>query len=121
MNIAPQSRGLHFLKKRPSGRVGLKIDLAIKVALPSQSVFRDASDRRAKDGGYKMCLAVSGRLGPVEPVAGNGVAWPKPLAIAGPAGGHPLRPRAADRDDLAPRRRSQSRLPRLLLLPGGTR
>ena len=68
-----------------------------------------------------MCLAVSRRLGSVEPVAGSGTARPKPVATARPAGGHPLRPRATNRDHLAPRRRCQPRLPRLFLLPRGTR
>ena len=92
----------------------------MKKALPSQSVFHDARNGRAKDGGYKMLLAVSGGLGTVEPVAGGGAACPKPLATAGPAGGHPFRPRATDRDHLASGGWSQPRLPRLLLLPGGT-
>ena len=68
-----------------------------------------------------MSLAVSRRLVAVERVAGGGAACPKPLATADPAGGHPLCPRATDRDDVAPGGRSQRRLPRLLLLPGGTR
>src|SRR3989304_5135069 len=78
-------------------------------------------DRRAKDGEFDMLLAMSGRLGRVEPVAGGGTACPQPLATAGPACGHPLRSRATNRDDLAPGRRSQRRLPRTFLLPGGTR
>jgi hypothetical protein len=35
----------------------------MKKALPSQGVFQDASDRRAKDGRVEMLLAVPGRLG----------------------------------------------------------
>lgn len=70
---------------------------------------------------FDMLLAVSGRLGPVESVAGGRVECPMSLATAGPAGGHPLRPRATNRDHLAPRRRSQPRLPRQLIVPGGTR
>ena len=68
-----------------------------------------------------MLLAVSGRLGAVEPVVGGRAACPKPLAAAGPVDGHPLRPRTTNRDNVAPCRRCQPRLPRLLLLPGGTR
>jgi hypothetical protein len=44
----------------------------MKKALPSQDVFQDASDRRAKDGEFDMSLAVSGRLDRLEPVAGGG-------------------------------------------------
>ena len=63
----------------------------------------------------RMLLAVSGRLEWVESVAGGGAACPKPLATAGPAGGHSLRPRATDRDDLAPGGRSQPRLTKTII------
>ena len=46
-----------------------------------------------------------------------GFARTKPLATAGAADGHSLRPRASHRDHLAPRRRHPRRLHRLFLLP----
>ena len=93
----------------------MKIDLAMKKALPSQHVFQDASDRRAKDGESK--LAMSERMVGVERLVGGGVARPQPLAAAGAADRHPLRRRPAHRLQLAPCCRSQQRLPRVLLLP----
>jgi hypothetical protein len=47
----------------------------MKKALPSQNVFQDASDRRAKDGEFEMSLAVSGRLASCDreaPPVGDG-------------------------------------------------
>ncbi len=90
------------VRARPRG-----LAVAMKKALPSQSVFQDASDRRAKDGESK--LAMSERMVGVERVAGGRVARPQPLAAAGAADGHPLCRRAAHRHHLAPRRRSQHR------------
>jgi hypothetical protein len=84
----------------------------MKKALPSQDVFHDACDRRAKDRRFDMSLAVCGRLDRMEPVAGGRAACPMPLSTACLVGGHPLCPRPTNHDDLAARRRSQSRLPR---------
>ena len=92
----------------------------MKKALPSQDVFHDASDERATDERVEMLLAAPGRLVPVEPVADGRAACPQPLAPAGVAHGHALRPRTANRDNLAAGRRGQRRLPGLLLLPRGT-
>ena len=64
---------------------------------------------------------MSERLGRMEQLVGGGAARPQSLATAGPPDGHPLRPRATNRDHLAPGRRSQRRLPRLFLLPRRSR
>src|SRR5580692_10957503 len=88
----------------------------MKKALPSQDVYYDASDGRAKDGERK--LAMSGRMEGMERMVGRGVACPQPLEVAGAVAGHPLRARTAHRDHLAPCRRHPSRLCQLLLLPG---
>src|ERR1017187_9473081 len=93
----------------------------MKKALLSRCVFQDAHDRRAKDGRFGMSLAVPGGLVRVEPWAGGGAACPQPLGTAGPACRHSLRPWATDRNELAAGGGSQPRLPRLFLLPGGTR
>jgi hypothetical protein len=74
----------------------------MKEALLSQGTFQDASDWRTKDGRVDMSLAVPGRLVTIEQVAGGGAARSQPLATPDPAGGRSFRPRAADRDDLAP-------------------
>ena len=50
-------------------------------------------------------------------MVGGRVACTQPMAAAGAVDGHPVCRRAAHRHHLAPRRRSQRRLPRLLLLP----
>ena len=88
----------------------------MKKALPSQDVFHDASDRRAKDG--KRKLEMSERMVGMERLVGGGAARPQPLEVSGAVGGHPLRPRASHRDHLAPCRRHSQRLRRLLLLSG---
>ena len=49
-------------EKTAVGRSGLKTDLAMKKALPSQGVFQDASDRRAKDGEYRATCRPTGRV-----------------------------------------------------------
>ena len=74
-------------------------------------------DGRAKDGEARMSLEVSEPVGGVERVAGGWVACSQSLAAAGAAGGHSLRPGTPHRYLLAPRRRCERRLPRLLLLP----
>jgi hypothetical protein len=58
----------------------------MKKALPSHCVFQGAYDMRAKDGEFDMLLAMSGRSGRVEPVAGGGAACPQPLATYRPVG-----------------------------------
>src|SRR5580658_5203705 len=91
----------------------------MKKALPSQDVFHDARDGRAKDGESK--LEMSERLAGMERVVGSRVARTQPMAAAGAADGHPVCRRAAYRLHLAPHRGSQRRFPRLLLLPCDTR
>ena len=91
----------------------------MKKALLSRCVFQDANDRRAKDGETE--LAMSERMVGVESVVGSRIACSQPVATASAACGHSLCPRPSHRHHLAPRRRGQRRLPRLLLLPGGTR
>jgi hypothetical protein len=60
---------------------------------------------------------MSGRLVGMGRVVGRRAARTQPLAAAGASDGHPVCRRAAHRHQLAPRRRGQPRLPRLLLLP----
>src|SRR3972149_2032709 len=91
----------------------------MKKALPSLCVLQDANNGRAKDVSSE--LAMSERMERVELVVGGRVARSQPLATAGVADGHPFCRRIAHRYQLAPRRRSQRRLPRLLLLPRPTR
>jgi hypothetical protein len=70
----------HICKRLFHAIMVCKMDPAMKKALPSQGVFQDASDRRARDGGFDMLLAVSGRLVRVESVAGGRATRAKPLA-----------------------------------------
>ena len=62
----------------------------MKKALPSQDVFQDASDRRAKDGESK--LEMSERLVGVERMVGGRVARTQPVAVAGVVDGHTVWP-----------------------------
>src|SRR2546430_5400003 len=73
--------------------------------------------RRAKDGR----LALACRVGPVDHPPEPALARPPGLAAAAPADRHALRPGAADRGQLAARRRTRGGLPSLLLLPGQPR
>ncbi len=62
-------------------------------------------------------MVESRRLVAVERVARRRAARPQSLAAAGAVDGDAVRQRPPHGDDLAPRRRRQRRLPRLLLLP----